>query len=305
MSKTQKIYIIILVVLVIIFLITKMNNNVEKRIRFFKADSIDVTVVEISNIKDTLRIEKLDETWKLVQPVVANVNDHQLNSLFSKVLEVETSNLPISENEEAFDKYKVNSSQGTLLRFIDDKNEVLDEAIIGKSSSSRTTPARKLDENKIYELKESLRYIVSADAEKWREKNILQIDEFNISKISVIGSTNAFELTPSDSVWFYSDGQSNLGVDPANTTLKDLLSALTDLRVNGFIDNKFSEYELKLANPELEIGITLLDGSNHYIRVSADEKTKYVLQLDNSTNILYSVYQNWLDKFNKEAIDFK
>jgi len=305
MNKTQKTYIIILVVLVIIYLITKINNNVENRIRFFKSDSLDVAAIEISNIKDTLRLEKHDDTWMIVHPIESKVNEYQINNLFSKVLPVETSDLPISENEESFDKYKVTSSQGILLKLIDKDNEVLDEAIIGKSSSPSTTPARKQDENKVYELKENLKYIVSADAEKWREKNILEIEEFNISKISVIGSETAYELTPADSVWIYADGKSNLRVDPANTSLKNILSTLTKLRVNGFIDDRFVEYKSKLANPALEVGVTLLDGSNHYIRVSADEKNKYVLQLDNDTKILYTIYKNWVDKFNKKAMDFK
>ena len=149
MNKKQKMYIGILVVLVIVFLITKMGNNVEKRINFFQVDSTKIKTIEISNIKDTLRLSKENEIWKIVYPFENDTNEYQINSIFSKVLNVKTSNLPISENENSFDTYKVTNSQGTWIKFIDENDKVLDEAIIGKSSSSKTTPARRPDVNKI------------------------------------------------------------------------------------------------------------------------------------------------------------
>jgi len=305
MSNKQKIYIGILVVLVIAFLITKIENNVEKRIQFFQADSAMISSIEISNIKDTLKLSKQDETWKIVVPFDKNVNEYQIQNFFAKVLNVKASNLPISESKDSFNTYKVTSSQGTLIRFLDKDNKVLDEAIIGKSSSSKSTPARRPNENKIFKLEDNINYVVTTDTDNWREKTILEIKDYNITKISVLNNISAYELTSSDSVWNYTDGKSNLIVSLNNTTLKEILSKLTLLTVNGFVNNKYEDYEEKLNFPKLEIGIELLDGSNHYIRLAMDKDPKYVLQLDNDKVFLYSVYQDWVDIFLKEAMDFK
>ena len=305
MNKKQTIYIGILAVLVILFLITKMGNNVEKRINFFQADSAKIKTIEISNIKDTLRLSKKNDEWMLVYPFEYPTAEYQINNLFSKVLNVRTSNLPISESETSFDTYKVNNSQGTLIKFFDENNNVLDEAIIGKSSSSKTTPARRPDDNKIYKLESNINYIITANSNNWREKIIMRIEEYNISKISVLCDVNAYELTPSDSLWHYVDDKSTLGVDLNNKALKDILSTLSTLTANGFVDNKFEEYKEKLISPDLEIGIEMLDGSTHYIRVALDDNSKYILQFDNEESFLYSVYKGWIDKFTKEAIDFK
>ena len=305
MNKKQTIYIGILVVLVIMFLITKMGNNVEKRINFFQADSAKIKTIEISNVKDTLRLSKKNDEWMLVYPFEYPTAKYQINNLFSKVLNVRTSNLPISENESSFDIYKVNNSQGTLIKFFDENNNVLDEAIIGKSSSSKTTPARRPDDNKIYKLESNINYIITANSNNWREKIIMEIEEYNISKISVLCDVNAYELTPSDSLWHYVDDKSTLGVDFNNKALKNILSTLSTLTVNGFVDNKFEDYKEKLISPDLEIGIEMLDGSTHYIRVALDNNSKYILQFDNEESFLYSVYKGWVDKFTKEAIDFK
>ena len=305
MNKRQKLYIGILVVLVIVFLITKMGNNVEKRIRFFQADSVQIKTIEISNIKDTLRLSKNNDKWALVYPLDYPANEYQIDNFFSKVLNVKTSNLPISENESSFETYKVTNSQGTLIQFLDENNNVLDEALIGKSSSSKTTPARRSNETEIFKLEENLNYIITTNTDNWREKTILEIEDHNISKISVINDISAYELTPSDSVWNYADGKSNLIVSLNNSTLKEILSKLTLLTANGFVDNKYELYKDKLTIPKLEIGIELLDGSNHYIRLAMDKDPKYVLQLDNDKVFLYSVYQDWVDIFLKEAMDFK
>ena len=305
MNKKQTIYIGILVVLVIMFLITKMGNNVEKRINFFQADSAKIKTIEISNIKDTLRLSIKNGAWMLVYPFENPTNKYQINNLFSKVLNIKTSNLPVSESESSFDTYKVNNSQGTWIKFIDENNNVLDEAIIGKSSSSKTTPARRPDDNKIYKLEDNINYIITAKSDNWREKTILEIEEYNISKISVLCDVNAYELTPSDSLWHYVDDKSSLSVDFNNETLQEILSTLSTLTANGFVDNKFEEYKDKLITPDLEIGIELFDGSTHYIRVAIDNNSKYILQFDNNEIFLYSVYKDWVDKFIKEAMDFK
>ena len=120
MNKKQKIYIGILVVLIIVFLITKMGNNVEKRINFFQVDSTKIKTIEISNIKDTLRLSKQNDMWKIVYPFENDANEYQIKNIFSKVLKVKTSNLPISESESSFDTYKVTNSQGTWIKFIDE-----------------------------------------------------------------------------------------------------------------------------------------------------------------------------------------
>ena len=183
MNKKQTIYIGILVVLVILFLITKMGNNVEKRINFFHADSAKIKTIEISNIKDTLRLSKKNDEWMLIYPFEYPTNKFQINNIFSKVFNVKTSNLPISESESSFDTYKVTNSQGTWIKFLDENNNVLDEAIIGKSSSSKTTPVRRPDDNKIYKLEDNINYIISVNSDSWRKKTILEIEEYNFSPV--------------------------------------------------------------------------------------------------------------------------
>jgi hypothetical protein len=305
MSKKQKTYIGILVILVIAFLITKIDNNVEKRIQFFQADSAKIASIEISNIKDTLKISKLNGIWKIVSPFEKEANEYQIQNIFTKVLNVKASNLPISENEDSFNTYRVTSSQGTLLRFLDKNDNMLDEVIVGKSSSSKTTPVRRPNENKIFKLEENINYIVTTNTDDWREKTILEIEDYNISKISVLSEISAYELTPSDSVWNYADGKSSLIVSLNNKALLDVLTKLTQLKVNGFVNYEYEVYKEKLAMPSIEIGIELLDGSNHYVRLAMDKDPKYVMQLDNNEEFLYSVYQDWVDIFTKEAMDFK
>jgi hypothetical protein len=133
----------------------------------------------------------------------------------------------------------------------------------------------------------------------------LNIDENNITKISVIWENNAYELVPADSLWRYDDGKNSIGVDFNNKTLRDILTTLSKLKITNFVDDEYEKYEQKLQMPELEIGIELFDGTSHYLRIALDEDPKYVLQFDNSTDHLYSIYSNWVKKFSKEVMDFK
>ncbi|MCF7858320.1 MAG: DUF4340 domain-containing protein [Candidatus Cloacimonetes bacterium] len=305
MNKRQKISLGILFILIVLFLVTKMRNNVEKRVIFFKADSTDVAAIEISNIKDTIRITKTLNAWRFAAPKEFPVSERQIKSFFEKALPAKASLLPISESEESFDTYHVSNSLGSWLKLYDKDDQILDVVILGKSSFPNTTPVRRPNENKVYQLEENLSYLITPKEELWREKTILQIEENNIKKISVIYTNNAYELTSTDSVWLYTDSKSSLNVDQYNEVLSSMLSALSKITVSNFINDNYLEYEQKLLSPDLEIGIELYNGSSSHMRIALDKNSKYVLQLNGNTKYLYSIYKNWIDKFTKEAMDFK
>ena len=77
------------------------------------------------------------------------------------------------------------------------------------------------------------------------------------------------------------------------------------MRMEKRVDEEIDANLFKLHNPALEIGINMYDGRKYYLRAAKDEDNKYLLQVNNDTEHLYTIYENWLNKFQKKAEDFK
>jgi Domain of unknown function (DUF4340) len=305
MNKNNKKYIAILAALIAIFIITQTNNKTEKIINFFDVDSVDIARIELSTISDTLTIAYQNNEWMITNPIEYKATQYQVENFFKKVLNVQTSSLPISESEASFATYELTDSMATCVKLYNAKDKLLAEAYFGKMKGQANTPARMKDSKKVYRLNESVSYQLKPDVQTWREKEVTAIDKDAIEKISVLCGNEGYELTRTDSLWQYDDGTESVSIDNENKTLTMIFSGLRKVNSSKFKDFEWDKYETKLAAPDLEVGVNMLDGSTVYLRLAKDDEKNYVMQKDNMTDHLFTQHQNWVDRFTKKAVDFK
>jgi hypothetical protein len=305
MNKKQKISIVVLLVLIILFMITKLNDKTERRISFFDVDSAKVEKIEIVAFEDTLLLAKSSNGWMLSYPIEYPISPRKMEQFFEDVLKVETSNLPISEEESSFETYKITDSLATTLKIYGKNDKLLDHSLVGKSSSYNNSPARKQGSNNIFRLERNITSLLKTDPKLWRKREVLKLDKEQIAKISILYKDTGYELTATDTFWQYEDGENTVSIQHNNPALRTILNSLGKVNVNDFIDEEIDGYLAKLQNPALEIGINMYDGRKYYLRAAKDEDNKYLLQVNNDTEHLYTIYENWLKKFQKKAEDFK
>ena len=304
MNKKQKLSIVVLVILIILFMITKLNDKTERRISFFDVDSIQVEKIEIIAAGDTLLLAKSSTGWMLSHPVEYPISPRKMEQFFKDVLKVETSNLPISEEESSFETYKLTDSLATTLKIYGKNDKLLDHSLVGKSSSYNNSPARKQGGNKIFRLEKNITNILRTDPKQWRKREVLELDKEQIAKISILYEDTGYELTATDTLWQYDDGEESINIQYNNPALRTILNSLGKVNVTDYIDVDIDGFLSKLQNPALEIGISMYDGSNYYLRAAQEDENKYILQVNNDTEHLYKVYKSWLQKFEKTNEDF-
>jgi len=305
MNKKNFISIAVLAVLVILFIVTKMDNNTERIINFFEADSAEVTGFKLQTLNDTIRLAKEGDTWMITSPVKYPATPRKIESLFNKVLTAETSSEPVSVEVSSRQKYNITDSLGTIFTVYGKDDKVLEEVVFGKSKSGSNTPVRKRDSNKIYRLEANLSYNLKADLMNWRQREIAKIESAAIEKISVVFGNEGYELTASDSMWTYMDGKSQLSLELNNSVLVTLQNSLRNVVASDFYDEDKEIYLEKLQNPVMEIAVSLKDGEKYYFRIAEAEETKLVLQMNNSNEYLYQIRDSWIKSFQKSAADFK
>jgi hypothetical protein len=304
MNKKNLASLIILVILLALFIYTKVNNHTEKKINFFKADSTKLAKVVISSKDDTLIVVKNGDKWTLDYPVKYKVQKRKIDDIM-KALNVKTSNLPISESKEKFDKYNVSDSLGYRIKFYTSSGKLLDDVIIGKSKNYNFCNARRYDSNKIYQLEKNIYWNVKPDVKSWRDRTVFKTPKEEIDEFSVKIKDNNYTFTYKDSVRQYQSGKKTLNVKKTNGKLSSMLSTLSNLTAADFIDNKYDDYKDKFQKPYAQIKLKLSNGTTVLFTVIEDDKSKYILKKDDNEATLFKVYKSYIDKFDKEMKDFK
>ncbi|MCF7911680.1 MAG: DUF4340 domain-containing protein [Candidatus Cloacimonetes bacterium] len=305
MNKKTRLYILILVVLVVIYMVSKIDTNKEKKFNFFTADSNSVARFEITSITDTLHLAKVAGEWKIVAPVTWALQDGKVDKLLDTVLPAETSSIPVSENAASLEKYDLTDSMATHFKTLDSSGNVLDDVLVGKSDNYNVTPVRKMGSNSVYLLESNISYTIKPVLDSWRRREIVDIDPDQIVKFMVVSDDATYTLTLSDSLWEYADEKESFSVKDDNATLKSLKSTFNRFAATGFVDGEFDQYADALAIPVLELGLEMWDGSNYYFRYAPYEEKKYVVQLNSDTETLYLQSESSMKKFQKTSADFK
>jgi len=302
MNKKNLISIIVLALLIIVFVITKLNDKTERRINFFRFDSTQVYAIEITAQEDTLKLAKIDDVWMIDYPLNYPPAKLKIDDIFQKVLQVETSSIPITES--SFEKFNVTDSLGTLLVFYDKNDKVLEEVLIGKSGNYNYSYARRKDDPKVYQLYTNISYSINPVVSSWRKKEIIEIPEEDISRIFVSYNGSDYSLSTTDSLWMYQNDETGFSLKETNSSLKSIVSAIKRFTVADFIDNEFEEYQQKFEKPDVEVTVELFNDEPINLKFVEHEEKKFVLLKNEEIEHLYIIYESWVNRFKKSEEDF-
>ena len=304
MNKKNLIPLLILIVLVLIFVIIKMNDRTEKRIRFFDLDSLKIASIEIHTSADTLILEKIEGSWMITHPVNFPPAEQKINDFFEKVLTVETTNIPVSESDSSFETYGLVDSVGTIIRFYNSEKKLLDESIVNKSSNYNYAYARKYDDCRIYQLLTNITYNMNPAVSPWRNKEILKMETDLISRIDVAFGDTLFTLTATDTLWNYQNTNGKFPIAETNPALKGILNNVSNLRSSSFVDGEYDQYAESFIDPVLSLQITTFDGDIYQLRFAEYEDNKFLVQRNSGTEHLYVVFEYLTKIFMKSEQDF-
>jgi uncharacterized protein DUF4340 len=306
MNKKSIAYVAVLVILIIVFLIIKTNDRTERRIRFFDADSASIASIEISTITDTIILVKEIDNWIIDYPVHYPIEARKITDLFDKVMQVETSNLPVSESETSFETYNVTDSLGTTVTLLDAAGNELIKAVIGKSSNYNFSHGRFEGSKEVYQLYANISSILNPDVSGWREKEIVKLAD-DPAQIIVGAGERMLTYTATDSLWNFAEGDTSFFINEGNRFLTTVLNNSKSFRASSFIDNEFASYAEKFSDPEMVVQIKLYSGEDIFLKYVAEEidSRKYIVQKNDETDVLYLVFENLFTCFIPEIAELK
>jgi hypothetical protein len=223
-----------------------------------KVDRDKLDAVEIVAGGRAMRFVKPSGEWALAAPIQGRADYSAIESLVSRITGlqmksvadgVETKKTGL-EKPAATIRMGTGSSQATLA--------------IGAAAGEDTVYARDLSRDIVFTIDSSLLTDLKKDVSEYRQKDLFDARSFNATRLEIVqaGQTHAFEKTTSknkegqdEDKWRQVSPQQR---DLDQSSFDALLSAVTGLRANGFVDPATAAKAL--AAPDLTVTIKFDEG---------------------------------------------
>ncbi len=306
MTKNNKILIIVLVFLVVLLLlINRLTDPRERRVTYFDVDLDELYAVEISNMEDTVRVARTNDTWNLEKPFPFPVDRSRIRNFLEQVVPAQTSRNPVSVSESSHPRYSVNEQRGVLVSFLDAGNNLLDQAYMGRRD--RAHYARRPESDEVYQLLGHIGMMISANFQPWRDVFIFNMPRGDIKSIDVQYARSSYTISDENTHWEYNSSEQSFTIPDGNRSVDLILQRFEEgIASMRFYDFVYDEYEHLFEDPELVLTIKRHDNrETELLWGFYRDEGEFLVKKDGNTDYLYLVDANIADKFTKAHQHFQ
>lgn len=215
-------------------------------------DSSQVQSIKFTRGSLIFSLQSIGGQWYVVknEPIERRypADETSVNQLLGNVQRLQILSL-ISSNPEKQNLFQVDSS-GTFVSLTERTGKTT-EFVVGKMGPSFSeTYIRPTASNNVYLAEGITSWDVNKEVRDWRDKTVLKVEQDSIRMISYRYRKEQFSLVR-DSVWRF---QPTAREDVLNSTVTGLLSSISTLRAEDFVDSTFlvptPHVKLELAAPQ-------------------------------------------------------
>jgi hypothetical protein len=226
-------------------------------------DSAAVDKLEITSSAGSVTLEKDGTTWMLSSPLRYRADGATVASAVGQGKNLEISTV-VSSNPEKQKVFQVDST-GTLVT-VYEKGALRAAFHIGKMGPSYSeTYVRARGSNDVYLASGMLGSTFGRQVKDWRDKTVFKTDQSIIRSVMYRYDDTTFTVALKDSVW-------RIGTEsPVESTVKNVLTALSNLQADEFIDSTLSMTQKPAALIEVEgtqLRFYSMDASKYSVQTS-------------------------------------
>src|ERR1051326_368318 len=166
-----------------------------------KVDKVEITRggdSDKSPREDIVLIKKGDEDWALEKPVAAKASASTVKTMVEDLKRIEVKEL-IDSGKTDYAKYKVTDDKALHAVFYKGKDVLLD-AYFGEDGS-RGQMTRLAGKDGVYAVKGYSNYTFNKDSKSWRDKTILNFEENNVVKVTLVNENGTYTFEKSGEDW--------------------------------------------------------------------------------------------------------
>jgi len=248
-----------------------------------KVDKIDITRggdSEKSPRENIVLVKKGDEDWALEKPKPAKASASTVKTMVDDLKRLEVKEL-IDSGKTDYAKYKVTDDKALHAVFYKGKDVLLD-AYFGEDGS-RGQMTRLAGKDGVFAVKGYSSYTFNKDAKSWRDKTILNFEENNVVKVTLVYENGTFTFEKSGEDWKpkFAKGQGGAPKDLEKfdkSKLESVIRAYKSLSAADFGDGK-TPAETGLAEPKATLTFEMKDGGKQIVSLgSTSESNRWVMK---------------------------
>ncbi len=327
MKKSYLILIIIFVLLIgvyVVFFSGLINFQQDiKKLPLPTKDEINSITIKYGINGDPLKLTKENEDWMLQyreqSPIKGKAEKSSVDNILDKLEKIQIE----GKDEGDYIDYGVDDSSGIFVDVMSDKLKTPVTFVIGTTNdNNKSTFIRLLDKKTVYIVSGDVRYPFKKNLNDFRNKSIFEYEPNNIEKIEykaedgklvtftkTVKKAEKTEKTddketeePKDIIeWKNVETDKLLDVEGVESVIKQI----SKLNAVSFIDYPSQEELNKAPILELTYYENALSGKKYNLKVlregkqEGDEKDRYVVKIDETTNPLYLISKYTIDNLMK------
>lgn len=234
-----------------------------------------VEAIQIDREKDRVELVKQDDSWRLESPIQEKADDGKVSSLLSS-LESARAESFVTEEAESLDEYGL-GDPATIVRVREEGEDSWHQLELGalaggEGTEDETWFARDPQRTSVFTLKRDLFDDLQQDVWEFRDKDVIDVKQDQIERLSIKRDDSEIIVRREDYKWIFEL--------PEELKDKEALSyklwyPLDDIQFDSIEDEAGS-----IAAPDVEVVITLLDGTTRTYRFLEDGESHLALKMD-------------------------
>ncbi len=263
-KSIKKEYVLLAVVIVALLLYLVFRSGDKVHYKLPELDSIDaktLTKIEIAKPNQTLTLVKKENKW-LIEPNDYPTDENKVNNITSTICDL-TLNALASKSRN-YSRYDLDNDKAIQVKAYQ-KDQVVREFEVGKTTPTNNHTFVKLKEDdRVYHANKSFRMYFDQKTDDLRDKVVMKLDTNEVSEIEIEKEGKKYLFTKTakpvetktenakkeeakkeekesppdktETIWATKEGK-----EGNKTELDSILNQLSDLRCDGYLDDKKKE----------------------------------------------------------------
>ncbi len=298
MSTLKKILIVFVTLIVFIIIVEQPGNNESKQkknAKFFIPkmiiDEVEKIGIQKPNKKEII-LEKRNGKWEVNDGGYFLADKKRMEDFLKKINELKENELT-SKNPNRMSIYAIDKKTGVNIRIWNNKKKKIADFFAGKYDEKGQF-IRHNNSNSVFYSNISLASFLFDGANSWKDKVILSLDKYNVTKINLknTGKELALEMYTADE-WNVIKPKK---YKANKSDMNNLFVQLKKLEATSFANTDESK-KANFKQPDYQLSLTLADKSIQTVSFSIKDKDKkeYYAK-SNKSDLIYIISKNLIDK---------
>ena len=231
----------------------EVENEAEKILHDFERD--DVVGIVIDRAEGRVRLEKIDEEWRLREPLDFPADESVVSSTLGSLANL-TADRRLAADEFDWADYGLEQAAVTVtLRMADGSERVVavgDELPLGSKRALRIDSSDGVTIASGWFVSD-----LEREVDDWRSRDVVDISEDRVASIDIGAGEDRIRAVRLEDRWQLLEPVDDLG---DRDHLQSLVRDLDSLRIEEFLDDPVDLGDLGLDAPEYEITVVRADG---------------------------------------------